>query len=91
MGFLVLLFIGIAFIIVIAKLASKMRPESERVLDDPDKETQMEVLEQDLDEDDPKEILDALIAILTRKEILNPDELLIELSAHRKSGSKDTH
>lgn len=84
MGLLVIFFIGVFLIILIAKFASKMRPESERLLDQPGKVEQMSDLEQELDEDDPKETLEALITILTRKEILNPDELLIELAARRK-------
>ncbi len=85
MGLLVIFFIGVFLIIMIAKFASKMRPDSERLLDEPSKEEQMAELEQELDEDDAKETLEALIAILTRKEILNPDELLLEIAARRKT------
>lgn len=91
MGLLVIFFIGVFAVIIIAKLAAKMRPEAEkRLFAENDNGHQKSKAKQatgehDLDEENPKETLDALITILTRKQILNPDELLIEIAANRKT------
>ncbi len=84
MGLLVLFFLGIAAILIIAKFAAKMRPEEEKLLEEPANVDHPPGSEHRLDEDETKETLDALITILTRKEILNPDELLLEIAANRK-------
>ncbi len=90
MGLLAIFFLGVFAIIIIAKLAAKMRPEEEKRLfiedggyQKPTKKRQSD--EEELDEDNPKETLEALITLLTRKQILNPDELLLEIAAQRKN------
>jgi len=82
MGLLVVFFVVVAIIIIVAKLGSRMRPETERL---PEEEGNAICGQSEDHELSEKETLDALIAILVRKEVLNLGELHIEIAANRKA------
>lgn len=75
MGILFILLSGIAAILLIAKLASKVRPKEEV-------ELEKQLIQKDIEAvaDDASDEFEALASLLIRKEIISKEELLIEIS-----------
>ncbi|MFQ5597253.1 MAG: hypothetical protein ACE5GK_04305 [Nitrospiria bacterium] len=80
MGILAILCFGILGILLIAKLASKLRPEEERSAE---KKAEREIIKTTPSEE-PTYEYQALTALLIRKEIISKEELLQEISQIKK-------
>ncbi len=79
MGILFLFLGGIVAIIIVAKLASKVRPEEERMVEEKKapKKTDVRHLEEDLERFEKK--LDAVVGLLLKKKILSEEEMHMEI------------
>ena len=87
MGILFIFFAVIGLIILIARFGSKLRPESERGESKKKGLYSIKKMEPDNNQAD---VLEALISLLVKKEILSEDEVFSEVNSilEKKNGSK---